>query len=1172
MSRYDEDLFENPFFVALQRENAKLFEKATTNRWIICIPKYFIISKVDSLTNDVFEDQILLPKEGSDEEFCTVSGYVPILFEETFYNSKDENYRVLCVDNFFRATVAGEISSVGEAGINPDKPPTTYQECMKLLWGHPGGTKTKENLDRALSSFNKSYQSLEGENLSNLQDAVYAQMTRLMQMVLKDPAQKRETKFSPNYMENLKVAVEMYMMNCIHHQLFSAITACVTTQDAKVNKMTRNLTDISLEQLGVRHEFERNLPLARTQLAKLNKYATPIGRLCCLKRVMSDLTKPSVTSASENEELVMTTDDFLPIWIFLIIRSQIPNWTANLMYMKHFHLAKHIDDDEFSFYLATVEAALDYITSGKVKQEALATTKKQNFRNQEHADPSGFRRHPSGGSSTREKFFQYVQYGDEAAVLCMLRKPKTTGDEVRLKLCHPLCSCEKCTELQQRNKISTGLVSPYTRDDMGHTALHIAALYGQAHLIDILVNSGALVDASNFLGMSPLHLACQKGYQNIVLLLVHFGADITMGDNDGNTPLHLCAANGHEDCVKAILFLDIVKNKLDVNRQNDMGDTPLHLAAKWGYVGIVSFLLESEADPSIRNRKKQLPLSLAQNATVQTILQLALDNPLPKHTKKTLQDSHPTGISGKSRQKEWSSQGYDIVDVKPIKRSVPLEGVAPTTTVVASLDQADERVREKLFKAIKDGDIPLVNFYFGWNTTSVEESEDENDSASLTFGDMCHPLCQCSKCQQIQKFGKSTSLNVNCTNSQGMTPLHVATLYEQVELVKLFISKGANNNIQTVKNISPLHRACYVNNKEIAFLLITNGASVNAKDSYGETALHLCCGKGSKEIAEYLLQNGAEVNVINVLGNTPLHNAVHSSHLDIVEFLLQHGADTNMLNNRGECPLQLAKIPQVENYLRSYSSVVNPSGCQVSTKGKLGIKELFAAFEEKDLKTLQNLNSSIQTFDRRSSLRRVDTLDKTDTQLFHMRHSFSIQNFNTGTLRHVDFVDKSDPLYIYSLFCQSLNTDVNSSSTETSGNTQESNDYIKNGENGFICQQTSSVKGSTAEKITFSKQSADDTNTEHTGRKGGDAFSSQPKLETSASREWKGDDAFISTHSSDEMKNEIEDEKTFSTSKNNSGRENENSLEKHSSVIDIKLTDNVELKQHLPSSQQNEWS
>jgi len=48
---------------------------------------------------------------------------------------------------------------------------------------------------------------------------------------------------------------------------------------------------------------------------------------------------------------------------------------------------------------------------------------------------------------------------------------------------------------------------------------------------------------------------------------------------------------GFFQCVKAILFLDILKSRLNVNAANDMGDTPLHLAARWGY-GNASFMCD----------------------------------------------------------------------------------------------------------------------------------------------------------------------------------------------------------------------------------------------------------------------------------------------------------------------------------------------------------------------------------------------------------------------------------------------------------------------------------------------------------------------------------------------------------------------------------------------------
>ena len=93
-------------------------------------------------------------------------------------------------------------------------------------------------------------------------------------------------------------------MNITHKQLFSTITACVKSSDAEINKVTRNLKLIRLKQLGVRKEFEENLPLAKMELAKLNKFSTPLGRLFCLKKVVTALTRP-LKNAAESQGRVI---------------------------------------------------------------------------------------------------------------------------------------------------------------------------------------------------------------------------------------------------------------------------------------------------------------------------------------------------------------------------------------------------------------------------------------------------------------------------------------------------------------------------------------------------------------------------------------------------------------------------------------------------------------------------------------------------------------------------------------------------------------------------------------------------------------------------------------------------------------------------------------------------
>ena len=81
----------------------------------------------------------------------------------------------------------------------------------------------------------------------------------------------------------------------------------------------------------------------------------------------------------------------------------------------------------------------------------------------------------------------------------------------------------------------------------------------------------------------------------------------------------------------------------------------------------------------------------------------------------------------------------------------------------------------------------------------------------------------------------------------------------------------------------------------------------------------------------------------------------------------------------------------------------------------MNVKELFAALEEKDLSTLEQITRSIKSFDKEKSLKRSRTFDKSALTLDLIKIPMSIQHFDHSSLRHVDSVDKSSPMHIYSL-------------------------------------------------------------------------------------------------------------------------------------------------------------
>lgn len=80
--------------------------------------------------------------------------------------------------------------------------------------------------------------------------------------------------------------------------------------------------------------------------------------------------------------------------------------------------------------------------------------------------------------------------------------------------------------------------------------------------------------------------------------------------------------------------------------------------------------------------------------------------------------------------------------------------------------------------------------------------------------------------------------DVNEAASNGLTPLHYASLSGCSDCVRALISAGATCNAQDAHGMTPLHYAIIENNSECISLLISNGADVDAGDNVGNRPLH----------------------------------------------------------------------------------------------------------------------------------------------------------------------------------------------------------------------------------------------------------------------------------------------------------------------------------------------
>lgn len=138
-----------------------------------------------------------------------------------------------------------------------------------------------------------------------------------------------------------------------------------------------------------------------------------------------------------------------------------------------------------------------------------------------------------------------------------------------------------------------------------------AARRGDTDAVRALLQSGGDVNAAEGDGMTALHWAADRGDARLAALLLAAGANPEAGTRIGrHTPLHVAARAGHSEVVRALLAGR--SPKVDVNALTTTGAAPLHFAAASGSRETIELLIDSGANPDVREPQwGQTPLMFA---------------------------------------------------------------------------------------------------------------------------------------------------------------------------------------------------------------------------------------------------------------------------------------------------------------------------------------------------------------------------------------------------------------------------------------------------------------------------------------------------------------------------------------------------------------------------------
>lgn len=146
-----------------------------------------------------------------------------------------------------------------------------------------------------------------------------------------------------------------------------------------------------------------------------------------------------------------------------------------------------------------------------------------------------------------------------------------------------------------------------------HDDIHAAASKGDTdEVAAILSMDNRLTRAFDAGGWSPLHLAAHYGHADTVALLLHNNAPVDQRSKNqmANTALHAALA-GQDARKRGEVARMLIDAGADVNATQHGGWAPIHEAAMVGDRALVDFLLAKGAAPSVKNDAGVTPAAIA---------------------------------------------------------------------------------------------------------------------------------------------------------------------------------------------------------------------------------------------------------------------------------------------------------------------------------------------------------------------------------------------------------------------------------------------------------------------------------------------------------------------------------------------------------------------------------
>ncbi|QPC63066.1 hypothetical protein HYE67_005297 [Fusarium culmorum] len=509
-------------------------------------------------------------------------------------------------------------------------------------------------------------------------------------------------------------------------------------------------------------------------------------------------------------------------------------------------------------------------------------------------------------------------------------------------------------------------VSAKVAETDGTSILYLAACCNSSQVVQILIDSGADVAATNREGLTPLHVAQNA---DIAKILLQSGAIVDARANDGRTPLHRAVDSDILEVVDILLDMGAT-----VDARDEMDFTPLHSACGRGCLEAAKRLIAKGASlvgvihmACATGHNKVVQLLVHKGACIEEIwkgtsaIQLAACAGELETTELLLElgaNIHTEDGYGNPLLHLVCRQGHTQIIKALIDAGADIEklnalGFAPLAVscynghldVANALIAAGSKISSiikshggmLLRKAVEMDYTKIINLLIDNGVDIADRNEDGCQALDIAAS---YGLTELVK----QSIGLGAP--VSGANKSGRTCLHQACLCGNLETVQLLLDAGSDLSSIDNRGFTCLHLASFSESIEIVKDLVARGLSISEKSLKGSTALHCAVAEGSVQIVKYLLDEGASLEEVTNGGKDTMDIAVTRGQLDILKCLIEASPEGTINNARPNCGLTRLHMVTYEHHTKSVETLLSIPGIEPNKIDNSGRTALLLAARE----------------------------------------------------------------------------------------------------------------------------------------------------------------------------------------------------------------------------------